>query len=205
MDITVPGLVIISGQQGSGKSNLLKYIMKLLRSKLKYGIAFSQTAFNEGNLDYIPKKYVYTQYDPIALGNLMKIQAAQTKEKRHLAFVVFDDCVVDSWVNCKLFNQLVTQVRHYNVLIIITTQWISKIPPMVRENGFQVAMFSADTHRALEALFESYGQKFENLNQFKKYLQQNTQDFHFVFYNRKDNSYKKLKAPAVVKIRKYKY
>src|SRR5690606_27755811 len=149
MDITTPGLVIISGQQGSGKSNLLKYIVKLLRKQLKYGVMFSQTAFNEGNLDYIPEKYIHTQYNPEILHNLMKIQAGLDKENRHLAFVIFDDCIVDSWVNCKWFNQLVTQVRHYNILIIITTQYINKVPIMVRENAFQVAMFSADTHRCI--------------------------------------------------------
>lgn len=76
---------------------------------------------------------------------------------------------------------------------------------MVRENAFQVAMFSADTHRCINALYESYGQKFENLNEFKRYLQENTENYHFIWYDRKKGIYKKKKAPANVQLKKLKY
>jgi hypothetical protein len=200
MNISTPGLVIITASQGSGKSHLMKYIISQHKQKLKYGIAFSHTAFNEGNLSYIPKKYIFAQYQPDKLQNLMKIQESLPQGKRPLAFVILDDCLFDSWVNCKHFNRLMTQLRHYNILVIITTQYVNKISTMIRENAFQVCIFASDTERSLKSLYESYGQKFEKFSDFKDYIMKNTGDYKFIFYNRnemdKDKQYQILKAPA---------
>jgi hypothetical protein len=43
----------------------------------------------------------------------------------------------------------------------------------------------------LEALWESYGQKFESLNDFKNYVMKNLGKYKFIYYN-KDNQEKKL-------------
>src|SRR5690606_30200211 len=99
MNFTLPGLIIITATQGSGKSHLVKYIIYQNKNKLKYGVAFSHTAFNEGNLMYLPKKYIFAEYKPDILHNLMNIQEKISKNKRPLAFVILDDCVFDSWIN----------------------------------------------------------------------------------------------------------
>lgn len=205
MKCTIPGVVLICGSQGSGKSNLLKYIIKSNRDTLKYGIAFSHTAFRDGNLEYIPKKYIHNQYNPEIMRNLMSIQSKLDDDNRHPAFVILDDCVIDSWVNCKFFSQMITQVRHYNLFVVITTQYVNKIPAFIRENAMQICMFSADIKRSIDALYESFGQKFETVDKFKKYLLENTKDYNFILYNRKDMTYSKMKAPIVKKMRTLKY
>jgi hypothetical protein len=206
MQINTPGLVVISGKQGSGKTMLVKYIVKNLRDKLRYGIVFCQTAFNTPNCDYIDEKYIHTKYDPQILYNLMKIQASIPKERRPLAFIIFDDCIVDSYHNDKWFNQLITQTRHYNVLVIITTQYVNKLSPMLRENCFQCAIFAADTHRVINSLYESYGQsKFDTYNDFKKYLLENTKDHQFIWYDRQQSSYQSLKLPKNIKCKKLRF
>ena len=188
---------------GEGKSHLVKYLIKSNKNQLKYGIVFSHTAFNEGNFDYIPKKYIYTSYMPEKLNNLMIIQEQQEKKERCAAFVILDDCVFDSWIYCKYFNRLITQVRHYNVLVIITTQYVNKIPPVIRENAFQVCIFNSDTKRSLSILYESYGQKFTTFEDFKKYILNNTGQHRFIYYNRKENEKEKqyliMRAPKKIK------
>ena len=205
MEFSIPGVVLICGSQGSGKSNLLQHIMKISQPKLKYGIAFSHTAFRDGNLGYIPQKYVHTQYKPEIMANLMKIQASLPDKNRHPAFVVLDDCMIDSWVNCKYFNQMITQVRHYNLFVVITTQYVNKIPPVIRENAMQVCMFKASTKRSINALYESFGQKFETQEEFKQFLYRNTEDYKFILYKSADVSYVIAKAPAKAKCRPFKY
>ena len=207
MNISVPGCCLIIGQQGSGKSYLLKYFIYKNRSILKYGIVFSHTAFNEGNLDYLPKKYIYSDYQPDKAYNLMKIQESLPKEKRHLAFIILDDCVYDKWTTCKYFKRMITQLRHYNILVIICAQYANKIPPDIRENCFQACLFNLSTKNSIEAAYESYGQKFESYTDFKNFLLENTKDRNFIFYNKLDNEkpYKISKAPPKIPRFRLKY
>jgi len=204
--INIPGLTIICASQGGGKSHLCKYIISKYKNNLKYGLVFSHTAFNDNNFNYIPKKYIYSHYNSTALTNLMKIQEQQIKQ-RGIAlpcFVIFDDCIFDNMFKDQQFMNLITQVRHYNCLIIFTTQYPNKLPPIVRENAFQVCIFSSDTKRSTSALYESYGMsKFQSEKDFQDYINQNTGNHQFIFYNRKQNNKKTkyliMKAPAKIK------
>jgi hypothetical protein len=199
LNLNQTGLIIVTASMGSGKSYLVKYIVYNNRDYFDYGIVFSQTAFNDCNFEYIPKNYIYSSYNPQKLKNLMILQKKQPESQRKRAFVILDDCVFDSWVYCKHFNQLITQVRHYNVLVIITTQYINKVTPVIRENAFQVAIFHSDIERSLKALYESYGQMFNDYNTFKKWLMDNTGEHKFIWYNRKENKkenrYKIMRCP----------
>ena len=127
---------MICASQGGGKSHLVKHIVHKLRKKVSYGVVFSQTAFNQGNFDYIPRSYIHSRYKPEVLEKLLQLQSKQKEEDRKLAFVILDDCLYDSWTKCKLFNQMMTQVRHFNIICIITTQYINKIPSQMREQCF---------------------------------------------------------------------
>ena len=206
MKLSIPGLVLIIGAQGSGKSHLLRHLIYSNRKRLSYGIVFSHTAFNEGNLEYIPSKYVYSQYNPTALQALMKIQSDIPKHKRKSAFVLLDDCVFDSWINCKVFSQLATQLRHYDVLLIITSQHLKKIPAFIRENASATALFQMDTENSIKAAYECYGQRFNNEREFKKFLFANTLKRQFVYYEKNsDKPYMIMKAPQKVPKFKLKY
>jgi AAA+ ATPase superfamily predicted ATPase len=202
MNISIPSLIIITASIGSGKSHLLRYIIHKIKDKLDYGIAFSHTNFDAENLEYIPKKFIHNNYDPEIIKKLLKIQAAQPEKTRKTAFVILDDFLFDKWPTCKVFNQLITELRHFKVFVVINTQYINKVPPLIRENALNVAMFKSDTERSLTALFESYGQSFENKNEFKKYLLTKTGDHKFIWYTRTANNmkdrYKIMEAPAKI-------
>lgn len=198
MNITLPGLIIITASIGSGKSHFIKYIMYSNQKKFSYGIVFSHTAFNEKNFTYIPKQFIHSTYNPDILLNLMKIQESFPQESRPLAFVILDDCLFDSWVNCKYFNRLITQVRHYNIFVIISTQYVNKVSPMIRENAMQVAIFQTDVERSLKSLYESYGQYFKTLQDFKTYIMKNTGDYKFIWYDRKNKKYSIMRCPKKI-------
>jgi len=199
MNITLPSMLLINGQIGSGKSHFIRYLFSIYKNKLKYGIVFSHTCFNEGNFDYIPEKYIYSEYNGEVLHNLMKIQEQQPKNQRHLAFVVFDDCLFDSYNKCKYFNRLSVELRHYNILLIISTQYAHKLPPTLREQAYQVIIFNAFSKRNINALFESYGQNFNCYNDFKEYILGNTGEYKFIYHDRKekdkDKQYQIMRCP----------
>ena len=52
-----PYLLIINGKQGSGKSWLIRYLMRenmLSSDKFDYGIVFSNTAWEDGSWSFLP-------------------------------------------------------------------------------------------------------------------------------------------------------
>ena len=193
-------LIIINGKQRSGKSQLISYIMYCNRKNFQYGISFSGTSFDPENLSYIPEKYKYMQYNETKLHNLMKIQQSFPKEERPLAFVIFDDCINDKkqW-NSKILLDLLTQLYHYNIVCIISTQYINKIPALLRENARLICIFKTDTLRSLEAAYESYGQNYDTFKEFKNFLLESTGDYKFIVRDNKDASnFQIMRAPKKI-------
>lgn len=141
------------------------------RRTFDWGIVFTQTKFGSSNFEYVPEQFVHAQYSSAKLVNLKKLQEKLIKEgKMPAAFVIFDDCLYDKIWNDPVLLSLCTQLRHYNVTCIISTQYPNAIPPSIRTNAFTVSIFQMTTHRALQALFESFGQLFENYNAYKDYI-----------------------------------
>ena len=92
-----PAVVVNIGACGTGKSNLFKYL--LLRNILnkepgtfKFGIVFSRTKFNK-DLDFIPDKYIYTEYKPELLKKYMNGLEELKKKGKKIPpnFVCFED------------------------------------------------------------------------------------------------------------------
>lgn len=209
MNILVPSLIIITASIGSGKSHLLRYIMNEIKDKLDYGIVFSHTIFDDENLDYIPKKFKHRVYNPDLIKSLMKIQSEQPKQIRKKAFMILDDFLggkstkkTPNWSTCPVFTDLLSELRHYNVFIVINTQYINKIPPIVREQALNVAIFNSDTKRSLNALYESYGQSFNSYDLFREHILRNVKEHNFLWYTRGVSNmkerYKIMNAPKKI-------
>ena len=123
----------------------------------------------------------------------------------HSLLGVIDDCLFDGQFKSKPFLRLSTQLRHYNITCIISTQYPQIIKPQFRNNCFQVAMFRTSTMNALQALFSSYGMEFETFNDFKKYLNDATnQKYNFVWVDKTVNGndikkkYQTSKCPSKI-------
>ncbi len=209
LNITIPGLYILCAYQGSGKSHLIRYLMYENRKKFDYGIVFTNTFFDDDAYDFFPAKFVHPEYDENILQKLMDIQA-KLIEKGIIkeVIVIFDDCIDDpNQFTSKALKRLCTQLRHYHITVIFSTQYCNAIPPRMRTNSMGCFIFKTDTEVSLKALFESYGQKFETYKQFKKYLMDATGDYKFVYYDKSKSGeigdmYQVMKCPE--KIPKFK-
>lgn len=168
MNISIPGLHIICGLQGQGKSHLIRFIMYNYRKKFDCGLVFTGTEFGEGNFDYIDERFVHRKYNETALENMMDIFRKRVKAGKPLCgFVIFDDCISGKQWHSDALIDLCTQVRHYNITVILSTQYPVAIPPTLRANAFQVFMFTMTLLSAIKALYESFGQMFGTFEEFK--------------------------------------
>ena len=169
MDLQIPGVYMICGLQGGGKSHLIKYIMYQNRDKFDCGIVFTNTGFVDGNFDYVDKKFVHLEYSAAVLKNLKDIFKKRIEAKRPLCgYVIFDDCLEGNPWKEKELRSLITQVRHYNITVIISTQHPTAIPPIFRTNTWQAFMFFMGTEDAMKALHKNYGQMIGTFADFKR-------------------------------------
>jgi len=183
-----PSLFLVNGPQGQGKSYLIRYIMYMMRNVFDYGIVFTGTNFDKesGSFEYIDKKYIHNKYDPKILQNLMDIQKTLIKEgKRKDAFVIFDDCIYKNMFKDETLDTLSTQLRHYFITVIFSTQYAKKIQPSLRTNCMVSVIFKTTSKSNLKALHEEYGQEFDNFNKFKDYIIKNLGEHKFIYYNSK--------------------
>ena len=199
-----PYMAVVNGKQGSGKSHFLKWLMREHnldeKRKFDFGVVFSNTAF-EGSFDYIPKKYVFEGFDISVVEALMKIQKNNIKKKiQKQAFIILDDCLDDEnqW-NSPAMKKLSTQLRHYNITLIITTQYPHCVPPQFRSNAMYSAFFDVGPgRRELQATYDCYGGRFKSYEIFKQYYFANIKDHKFITYDRERDEYQTYRAPEKI-------
>jgi len=188
MEIEIPGLLILNGEQGSGKSKLISYLMYKYRNKFAYGICFTNTYFEDDSFDYIPKKFIHPEYSEEKLDNLMNIQKNLIKKGIiKEAFVIFDDSVSKDQFNSESLKNLCTQLRHYHITVIFATQYANIVPTWMRTNAMGVVIFKSDSECNLRALFQSYGQGFGKFDNFRNYIADNLGNYKFIYYNKKNS------------------
>ena len=182
----IPNISLICAPPNSGKTYLVKYLLNQLYNKKKiyFGVVFCSSSFNTENFDYIPDKYLYSRYDENIILNLMNIQQEQInlngKENSKTAFIVFDDMLGLINFKSQLIIELFTKYRHYNIQILLTTQYIYAIPPLLRECSTFCFVFHITSYRSIKAMYECFFGDFETFNECKKFIFDNTGDYNFI-------------------------
>lgn len=180
MKINLPSVIIIAGKPGSGKSHVIRYFMYNNRKNFDFGIVMCKTNFNN-SYEYLPEKYVHSNYNDEKIRKLMNLQSSLIKEGIHKkAFIIFDDCLTSEFNN-QTFTDLITQHRHYNITCIISTQYIYKINPTIRECANYAIVFRQSTRKSVEAIYQTFGQMFYGINEFQNFINENTGNFSFIF------------------------
>lgn len=203
MQFIYPSIIIINGSPGSGKTNLLKYLLvsAFKKNQLAYGIVFCPTAFNQ-SYNYLDNKYVFTGYNEEVLINLMNVQIQQLKNnnKCNPSFVVFDDCIGTIDFGSSFFNQLISTYRHYNLTLIFSTQYLYKLTTLIRSCCTYFITFNESIKRNIQAIYETFMGEFDTYNLCKKFIQEHCKDYKFivVLCNKSDNKFLVCKAPLMM-------
>ncbi len=199
-----PYLMIINGKQGSGKSHFITYMMRenmLSDNKFDYGIVFSNTSWENSAWNFLPGEYVYEEYNEKVLENLVKLQKKNlANDINTFAFVIFDDALDDKHqFTSVVLKKLSVQLRHYNISLIISSQYPHLIPPRIRANTMYAIFFDIGSGvRELEALYNAYGQRFKNYADFKEFYYKNIDDHKFIMYDKDIDKYCTYRCPEKI-------
>jgi len=118
----------------------------------------------------------------------------KTDVKRHV-LLVFDD-IFGSLKDSKVFKNLISTFRHYNISVIFSVQYVSATATYLREISQYIVVFDQRTLAALKLTYENYFQEFEKFTDFKAYFKHKLQKFHFFFIDREKNTKKIMICPS---------
>ena len=178
MEIKTPFVATIVGKPGSGKSHLLKYILYNQQcldfyERFEIILVFCKTKFNH-SYDWVPDEWVHSGYSARAIKNIMRIQASireQGLEPLPVA-LIFVDCLDAKLFNSQLFKDLIYNRRHYNISMILTTQYLlGNVSTSQRENSDLVFIFKQFSANSIDGCYNAFGNLyFRDRNEFEQYM-----------------------------------
>jgi hypothetical protein len=164
LELKAHGLYIICSPSNSGKSNTIKNIVRRNCKRFHRIIVISPTSMQSDEYDYFPSKFVHQDYSQEIISNIVNIQ----KLNSYLhCLVILDDLVGVIDFNSKLFRNLWTSLRHYNLTFIISIQYLKSITPLMCNNFVSLFVTKIKEH-SLRSMFELTD--FSDINQFKEFM-----------------------------------
>lgn len=194
--------MVVNGKSNSGKSHLIKYIMREINicKPFDYGIVFSNTAWEGYFEKFVPKKYIHENFNEEIIKSILKIQKTNLQNNiNKRCFIIFDDCCTENEFQSNILKKLAVMGRHYNITTILSTQYAHLVPPVLRSNcNYSVFFEIGSGVRELRSIYECYGQKFKNYDEFKQFYYKNVKDHKFVLWNQEKDDYLVYKCPEQI-------
>lgn len=204
--IQMPCVILSVGKTESGKTHMIKYLLKCLamKGRFNYGCVISSTLF-EGEWDCVPEQNrAFPTQARKYICRIIKYQK-RWKEQGILmhSFIVLDDCIGAINFNDALWTQIVTTLRHYGVTLFVNTQYYCKLPAVFRSQAGYIFFMKMLNDRELRAAYEGCF-PFMKYREFKEFVKERTGDHKCIFVDNKCSSnctrdmYKIIKAPQYI-------
>ena len=190
-------LLNINGSCASGKSYLIKYILRCFKAKYAYICVISTTAKYNSDYDFlkslnIPFNIKLPSEFESKVDQIKNIQNSAPKKKN--ICIIVDDCL-GLLKDQKYFTNLLSIHRHHSLDIIISTQFVNASSTLMREISNYNIIFSQKTQKSLKLCYENYFQHFETYKEFKAYFKNALPKYHFFLISQSENLCEILKAP----------
>jgi len=157
-------ITVIFSRKGRGKSWLGRFLIDQNRDRFHAIIVIAPTGFNSFWQGVVGEGAVHNGYDPSFLTALLKHQQKRGPDgsfnwQKRKIMIVMDDCL--SEVNFKAKGspllQLVTSNRHFGISLMVMTQGVSAVPPILRTNADLAYMLRTNAEGSRDLLFGDYG------------------------------------------------
>jgi len=193
-----PFVLFLIGSPGSGKSHLIRYLVYELLTRKRFHYILSFCGGNLEDYDWMEKCFIHTDFDEGMIDSMIKTQKLYGNKT---ALFILDDVCGKVEFHSKLFKHLISTHRQINVSIICASQYLNtEIPPLVRNCTTHAVWFKQEQKRSLVALFESFGQRFENFDAFREFTL-SFQRYEFILFDPSIagmDAYKIYKAPSEI-------
>lgn len=200
---THPFLLYLIGKPKTGKSHMTKFIIKeLMKNKLyDYVLVFcpSLGLSKDSSYDFIPSEFQYNKYSDYKIRNIMRLQKQRKEEnKPNRCLLILDDIIGSINKNNKTLHKLITLHRHYNISIIISSQYMKGVDPVLRDCFNYLIIFKPSNYQYLNDYKTSWFYDVNNLSEhFSKYCNKQYRACFVNLDKSEKDRYISIKAPNI--------
>ena len=195
LDIKQHAFIVICSKRASGKSVLLKNLVKDLLDKYEYDLIlmFSETAHLQNDFSFIPKEQIFKTDDlEEKLEKLLKIQEKNLKKQKKInLLIILDDVKLHN--KSKMLVNLSSLGRHYLITVCFSVQFCKNLCNSTIRNNVDYWIFSDLGEIALKSIYESIHIPL-SYREFDKFVNEHNHSYQFIMYDsRTQNRNERLK------------
>jgi hypothetical protein len=135
--------VTLVAKRNSGKSVLIKYIISEYKDEFDQIYCICPTeSINDfySSSSIVDRDHIFDEWDEEWVEKLIammtRVNKGKTKTTAKHILIILDDLIADANLHqSPAFKKLFTRGRHLFISIIMTTQYLKAIPPLVRANS----------------------------------------------------------------------
>ena len=188
--------ICFSAKRGSGKSRLLRFILK--RNKDEFDAIFIICPTEPVNKFYdgiLPSSNIFDCYNEKWVEDIIKkmtlVNSNKSFEEQKHIMIIFDDCCSDESFSTRKkypnFYKLFTRGRHLNISVMITSQYLHQLPPIIR-NNCDYLLVGQNNAQGIEILTKDFRAGTISKKDFVKLYYANTSDYKFLLINNNTSS-----------------
>jgi hypothetical protein len=188
--VTSDSIVVMLGKRRTGKSFLCRDLLSF-HQDLPTGVVISGTESSNGFFGQIfPPLYIFDEYKPQIIENLVKRQRAIVKKAENdpsidpRCILIMDDCLYDrSWTNDVNMRQIFMNGRHLKLGLILTSQYPLGIPPNLRSNVDFTFILRENVVANRRRIYDNYCGMLPQFEVFCSVLDQTTENYECLVVN----------------------
>lgn len=185
--------VVLTGKRNSGKSLLLRHIVKKYKDEFQSIFVICPTEIVADFYGkFIEPKNIFYEYKEEWVEQLIKTMTEKTRNEGgtvNVLLILDDVGSEDNFKKSKNLERLFTRGRHIKVALIMTTQYLYMIPPVVRSNADYI-LVGQQNGASVEILSDEYRNPILSRKEFIQLYLKNSTDHNFFIIN--NNSIKDL-------------
>ena len=133
--------ITLVGKRCSGKSFMLKHILQYEAHKFAKIFCICPTeSINHFYSDIIPANCIYESYSEEwgtqLIEKLTAVNSNKKPEEQKKVLLIIDDLIADlDFHHSKTLRNFYSRGRHYGIALLVTTQYLNSLPPLIRNNS----------------------------------------------------------------------
>lgn len=189
LDIKQNSFIVISSKRASGKSTLVKNLIKYLYDtyEFQFQVLFTETYFNGDYKDIFDKNFVYNsdQLDN-KIEKILKIQENNINRNKIIhGLILLDD--VKLYNKSRALCDLACKSRHYKLTTICSVQWPKTLISSSIRSNIDYCIWSDLNEQGLRAIYESIAIPI-NFKQFLYLVNKYNTEYKFFYYTSKESN-----------------
>jgi len=178
LDVDNYGITIIAGQTESGKTNLVKQLIRYNSQSYNKIFLICSTIDLQTEYDCLPKAAIL----PLSQESIEWVLEKQRKNPNQRVAIILDDVVGKmKFHNNELFDYIASSCRHFRIHVFLLVQDAKKISPTIRDNC-KVLFVTRLKEHSLKVCFE-LSTSFSSFNEFKQFMNNYCKDYNVVRFD----------------------